>query len=85
MSTVAAGELKKRGIAALLPSLDAEGEAVITVRGKDRFVVLTLGKYNEMREGELVRAVREARADYDAGRILDRDLDAHMRRIADEV
>ena len=85
MSAVASGELKKRGIAALLPALESEGEAVITVRGKDRFVVLTLGKYNEMREVELIRAVREARADYDAGRILDRDLAAHMRRLSDEV
>ena len=85
MSVVTAGELKKRGIAALQPALDAEGEAVITVRGRDRFVVMTMGKYNEIREAELARAVQEARADYAAGRILDRDLDAHMRRLADEV
>ena len=85
MGAVASGELKKRGVSALLPVLEAEGEAVITVRGKDRFVVLTMGKYNEMREGELVRAVRETRADYKAGRILDRNLGAHMRRLDDEV
>ena len=84
MGAVASGELKKRGVAALLPILDAEGEAVITVRGKDCFVVLTMGKYNEMREGELVRAVRETRADYEEGRVLDRDLSAHMRRLDDE-
>ena len=43
--------------------MEAEGEAVITVRGKDQFIVLTLGRYNEMREVELVRALRETRAD----------------------
>jgi len=85
MSVITAGELKKRGIAALTPALDADGEAVITVRGRDRFVVMTMGKYNEMREAELTRALREARADYDAGRVLDRGLDAHMRRLDDEV
>ncbi|MEI8243114.1 MAG: type II toxin-antitoxin system Phd/YefM family antitoxin [bacterium] len=85
MGAVSAGELKKRGVAALLPGLEADGEVVITVRGKDRFVVLTMGKYNEVREGELVRAVRETRADYEAGRVLDRDLGAHMRRLDDEV
>ena len=85
MSAIAAGEIKKRGIAAFLPALEVDGETVITVRGKDRFVVMTMGKYNEVREAELVRAVRETRADYKAGRVLDRGVDAHMRRLDDEV
>lgn len=85
MSTVTAGELKKRGIAALLPALEVEGETIITVRGKDRFVVMTLGKYSAMREDELTRAVREARADYKAGRVLDRGVDAHMKRLEHEI
>ena len=85
MSAVAAGEIKKRGIAALLPALEEEGEAVITVRGKDRFVVMTMDKYNQVREAELVRAVRETRADYKAGRVLDRGVAAHMRRLDDEI
>ena len=81
MSTISAGEIKRQGVAALEPLLEAEGEAVITVRGRERYVVMTLAAYHRLREAELDCAVRETRADYAAGRIADRDVDAHMRRI----
>jgi PHD/YefM family antitoxin component YafN of YafNO toxin-antitoxin module len=81
MSTIAAAELKRRGVLALEPVLAAEGEAVITVRGKSRYVVMTMAAYAARREAELDRAVREARADYAAGRVVDRSIKAHLRRV----
>ena len=65
--------------------IEADGEALITVRGKERYVVMTMAKYNDLREAELVQAVRETRADYEAGRIDDRSIDDHMRRLNDDV
>ena len=85
MSTVSAAEIKRRGVSALPGVLGAEGEAVITVRGKGRYVVMTMEKYNQLRDSELAQAVREAREDYRAGRIEDRTVDDHMRRLRDEV
>ena len=85
MSTIAADEIKKRGVSVLKNALSEEGEAVITVRGKSEYVVMTMEKYGALREMELAQAVHEAQADYEAGRILDKSIDDHMRRLDDEV
>ena len=85
MSTVIAGDIKKRGVSALAAALKEEDEAVITVRGQSRYVVMTMEKYNKLRESELCQAVREAQADYDAGRISDNSVEDHMRRIDNEI
>jgi prevent-host-death family protein len=85
MSAISAVELKRRGVSALAPLLRQEGEAVITVHGKSRYVVMTAEKYDALRELELVAAVREARADYAVGRIADATVKGHMRRIRNEV
>jgi len=85
MSTVMAGEIKKRGVSAFTTALKNNDEAIITVRGKNRYVVMSMEKYNQLRESELAQAVREARSDYDADRISDRSVEDHMRRIDDEI
>ena len=85
MSSITADEIKKRGVSALNNAMSEEGEAVITVRGKSQYVVMTMEKYGSLREMELAQAVREAQADYEAGRVVDRTIDDHMRRLDDEV
>ena len=85
MSTLTAAELKRRGVSALTPALSKEGEAIITVHGKARYVVLTAEKYDALRELELSEAVREARADYNTGRIADNTVTKHIQRIKNEI
>jgi PHD/YefM family antitoxin component YafN of YafNO toxin-antitoxin module len=85
MSTVIAGEIKKRGVSAFAAALEEDDEAVITVRGESRYVVMTMEKYNILRESELTQAVREARADYETGRISDRSVKDHMQRLDNEI
>jgi PHD/YefM family antitoxin component YafN of YafNO toxin-antitoxin module len=85
MSTVAAVELKRRGVSALAPALADDDEAIITVRGKGRYVVMKMETYAKLRDAELDKAVREARADYTAGRIADTSVEAHLKRIDDGV
>jgi PHD/YefM family antitoxin component YafN of YafNO toxin-antitoxin module len=85
MSTIVAGEVKKRGVSVFASALEADDEAVITVHGKSRYVVMTMQKYSELRESELTQAVREARADYEAGRISDKSVEGHMRRLDNEI
>ncbi len=85
MSTISAAEIKRHGVSVLAPALEADGEALITVRGNERYVVMTMEKYNDLHEAELAQAVREAHADYKAGRIDDRTIDDHMRRLSDDV
>ena len=85
MSTISAAEIKRHGVSILSPALEDGGEALITVHGKATYVVMTMEKYGEIREAELAHAVREARADYEAGRIVDTTVEGHMRRLDDEV
>ena len=44
-----------------------------------------LEKYARIREAELDMAVKEARADYEAGRITTESVDDHMKRLANEL
>ncbi len=85
MSTIAASEIKRKGVTAFGSALEETGEATISVRGKGRYVVMTIDKYNKLRESELAEAVREARADYKVGRIADDTIKGHIRRLRDEV
>ena len=81
MSTIAAAELKRRGVSALHGLLKDDDAAIITVRGKREYIVLKAESYDRLRDNELDLALREAQADYKAGRIADRSIKAHLKRI----
>ena len=85
MSTVSATELKQRGVAALEPVVAKAGSALITVRGRGRYVVMAIDEYHELHAANIEQAMRETRGDYQAGRIVDRTIDEHVRRLDDEV
>lgn len=85
MSSVTAGEIKRRGIGILDPILKEHGEAIVTVHGKGAYVVMTQECYNRVREAELSQAVREAQIDYRTGRVADRTVKAHLKRLDHEL
>ncbi|MCF6263358.1 MAG: type II toxin-antitoxin system Phd/YefM family antitoxin [Xanthomonadales bacterium] len=82
MPTITANELKTKGVSILENTLIDADEAVITVRGKEKFVVINLEKYNKIREYELEIAVLEAKADIAAGRVHQESVDDHMKRVS---
>lgn len=45
LNNISANELKTRGVAAVEQALATEPEAIVSVRGKERFVVLELAQY----------------------------------------
>lgn len=63
MSHISANDLKTRGIAAIEASLADHPEAIVSVRGKDRFVVMDIERYHYLRECELAAALAETWAD----------------------
>ncbi|MFZ0788290.1 MAG: hypothetical protein WAM94_01555, partial [Chromatiaceae bacterium] len=65
--------------------LAGQSEAVVSVRGKDRFVVMDLAHYHYLRECELEAALAETRADLAAGRFVVESADAHMDRVEAEL
>ena len=84
MNTVTANELKTKGISAVESRLKTDDEVIISVRGKDRYVVMELEKYSRLREFELELALQEANADVEAGRITTESVADHMKRITDD-
>jgi prevent-host-death family protein len=85
MNAITANELKIRGVSVVEDRLEIEEEVIISVRGQDRYVVMSLEKYARLREFELDMAVMEARADYEAGSIITDSVDDHMKRVTDAL
>ena len=85
MNTLTANELKTRGISAVETRLKDEDEVIISVRGKDRYVVMDMEKYARLREYELDMALQEAKADVAAGRYRAESVAEHLRQVTDDV
>ena len=65
---IAANDLKVRGLKAIDEQMEHNDEVAITVRGKVKYVVMKVEKFDELREYELDRALVEARKDINEGR-----------------
>ena len=85
MNAITANELKIRGISAVEDQLENEDEVIISVRGKDRYVVMSLEKFASLREFELDMAVMEAKADYEAGNTVTESVEDHIKRVTDAL
>jgi len=81
MNQLTANDLKVRGVAAIESILATQPEATISVRGKDRFVVMDMAPYHYLRECELEAALAQSRADMAAGRPVQESAAAHMTRL----
>ena len=57
-------------------------EAMVSVRGKDRFVVMDIDHYHYLRECELTAALAESQANIAPGRFVKESVAAHMKRLA---
>ena len=82
MASISANDLKTKGVAAIEAALRERPEALVSVRGKDRFVVMDIDHYRYLRECELAAALAESQADLDEGRFVRESVDAHMARLA---
>ncbi|OYY93881.1 MAG: prevent-host-death protein [Hydrogenophilales bacterium 28-61-23] len=78
MPQLTANDLKTRGIAAIEAALAQDTEAIVSVRGNDRYVVMDLAHYHYLRECELEAALAQTRADLAAGRFREDTPEAHV-------
>ena len=85
MSTITANDLKTKGISALETALEDQDEAIISVRGKPRFVVMDIAHYEQLREAEIHAAWQEARAAADKGDYVVEAAEEHIARIQREL
>ena len=78
---ITANDLKTKGVSMIEEETAEYGEAIITVRGKVKFVVLPIEKYNEFREYELLAALDESRKDIEEGRFNIESVEDHIKRV----
>ena len=78
---LAANDLKVKGVKAIEEEMEHFDEVGITVRGKVKFVVMKVEKFDKLREYELDKALAEARQDMKEGRFIIETLDEHIKRL----
>lgn len=78
---ISANEIKTRGISLIDKLLTKYSEIFVSVRGKKRFVILPLERYESLREAELERAIKEAEEDYKEGRVVRESAEEHFKRL----
>jgi len=81
---ITANDLKVKGISAIEDLTSSGYEAVITVRGKQKYVVMTIEEYNRLREYELAGAIIEAKNDIKTGKYRKGSVEDHIKRIEKE-
>ncbi len=81
MDNITANQLKTKGISLVEKHLAVEHELVITVRGKEKFVVMDMQHYNYLRECELEAALHESRAEHRSGKFIAESVEKHILRI----
>ena len=81
MSHLTANDLKTKGVVAIESILAEHSDAIVSVRGKERFVVMDIAQYHYLRECELEVALAEARADLAAGRFVQESPEEHVARV----
>ena len=81
MQQLTANDLKTKGIAAIEASLVNQSEAIVSVRGKDKYVVMGLAHYHYLRECELDATLAETRANITNGQFVKESPEAHLSRI----
>jgi prevent-host-death family protein len=81
MTQITANELKTKGVSILNEETSDGNEVIITVRGKNKFIVLPIEKYNYLRECELETALLETKKDVKEGKFLKESVEKHIKRI----
>ena len=76
-----ANDLKTRGVTLLDEALQQDDEAIISVRGKSKYVVMDLEHYNYLRECELEAALMETRKQIEEGKAKTMTADEHIKAI----
>jgi len=83
--TISANDLKVKGVSAIDNMLDKLDEVLISVRGKNKYVVVDIERYEHLRECELEQAYREVQEDMKNGRVKTQTADEHLKGLRDAL
>lgn len=82
---IAANDLKTKGVSILDSMLERLDEVMISVRGKNKYVVVDMERYNYLRECELEQALRETQKDMSKGNYDTKSVSDHMKELKDAL
>ena len=78
---ITANELKVRGVKAIAEELEHREEVGITVRGKVKYVVMSVEEYDKKRAKELDLALMEINEDIKKGDYVKESPEEHVKRL----
>ena len=81
--TIPANDLKTKGIKVVEKEIAENEEAIITVRGEQKYVIVDMNRYNYLRECELEAALIETRDDLKNNNIKNENIESHIKSITD--
>jgi len=81
INQITANDLKVKGISAIDELVTENDGVIITVRGKEKYVVLPIEEYNHLREFELDAAIIESKKDIEEGRFHSGTIEEHLQRV----
>ena len=81
MKTIAANELKTRGVSSIEKALENDSEVTRSVRGHERYVIMAKEEYNRLRVCELEAALYETRQQIADGEFIEESVEKHIARV----
>ncbi|MDX9898815.1 MAG: type II toxin-antitoxin system prevent-host-death family antitoxin [Spirochaetia bacterium] len=78
---ITANDLKVKGISAIDDLVSEHNGVVITVHGKQKYVVISMEEYSQLREYELDAAIQESKNDIENGMVYTGTIEEHIKRI----
>ncbi len=78
---ITANELKTRGVKAIEEQLKESDRTGITVRGKVKYVAMTVEQYDRLREAEISLAYHEVMKEYKGGDYIAETAEEHIDRL----
>ncbi len=85
MKQITANDLKTRGVTSIDQALQGAEEAMISIRGQDRYVVMGIEAYNRLRVCELDAALYQCQQEIAAGEGIEESAVEHVARLKNLV
>mgnify|MGYP002639621362 FL=1 len=83
--TISANEVKTKGVTLFSNLLEKFDELIINVRGKDKFAVIDIERYKELRANELDLAYIQTMQDIDNGKYKTQTAKEHIQDLMNEL
>ena len=82
---VSANDIKTKGVTLLDKLFESVSEVIINVRGKNKYVVIDIERYKQLRELELDRLYDETMNEIKEGRYKTQSVEEHLSELRDAL